>query len=144
MESIHFFTEGISFSLRHRTPLRAWLRAAARREKKEITSLNYIFTSDKNLLRINRQFLQHDEYTDIITFDYSREQPKKNQVAGDIFISIDRVKDNAAQLKSPFSAELHRVMVHGLMHLCGHGDKTAKQEKAMRRLEDFYISLLKL
>lgn len=139
--TIHFFTEGHSFSLRQRTALRTWLLRTAKREKKSIAQLNYIFTSDKRLLAINKQYLEHDYYTDIITFDYGADLDSRAHVAGDIFISIDRVKENAAEMKSSFSDELHRVMVHGLLHLCGHGDKSPKQQAAMRRLEDFYLSL---
>lgn len=129
------------FVLRRKTELRKWLNAVAANEKCKAGNLNYIFTTDREVLRINKQFLQHDYYTDIITFDYSVTEKGKRIVAGDIFISIDRVAENAIIEKETFKRELGRVMVHGLLHLCGHGDKTKKEEAAMRKLEDFYLTL---
>ncbi len=93
--------------------------------------LSFVFCSDEYLLKINQDFLQHDYYTDIITFDYS----EGNKISGDLMISIDRIQDNAKQLNLKFDDELSRVMIHGVLHLLGFGDKTAKEEKEMRRLE---------
>ncbi len=106
---------------------------------KELLSLSYIFMTDEQLLEVNRQHLDHDYYTDVITFDNSDEL---NVIEGDIFISIDRVRDNAKQLGEKSSVELHRVMVHGLLHLCGLGDKTEQEQLEMRAAEDRMLRLL--
>ena len=100
--------------------------------------LNYIFCSDKELLRINQEFLGHDFYTDIVTFELS-ETPGKIQ--GEIYISIDRVKENAKKLGVSFKSELHRVIFHGALHLCGYGDKTKSEKEEMRETEDYYLEL---
>lgn len=139
--NILFFSEKPGFILRDKTKLRGWLNAVAAREKCTIGNLNYILTSDKAVLEINRKYLQHDYYTDVITFDYSVTEKRKRILAGDIFISVDRVADNAVQQNVSFKKELHRVVVHGLLHLCGHRDKSKKDEQAMRKLEDFYLTL---
>jgi len=104
-----------------------------------LSSLTYIFCSDDYLLEINQGFLQHDFYTDIITFDYST----KTEVESEIYISIDRVNENASVLNVSLEQELHRVMVHGVLHLCGLKDKTKAQQAEMRAAEDKQISLLK-
>lgn len=93
--------------------------------------LSFVFCSDEHLLKVNQQFLQHDYFTDIITFDYA----EGNRVSGDLMISIDRVKDNASTLNIPFEVELNRVMIHGVLHLLGFKDKTPKESDKMRRLE---------
>lgn len=144
---ISFAHQGVPDAFRHRTALRQWLTAVARREGRSITQLTYVLLTDKALLAYNRQYLQHDEYTDIITFD-TRPQPLSSrapsrEVHGDILISYPRVKENAATYGASAQHELHRVMVHGLLHLCGHGDKTEKQRNAMRTLEDKHLRLLK-
>ena len=109
-----------------------------RREKKPLAELNYIFCSDQRLLEINRQFLQHDFYTDIITFPLSDPgQP----ISGEIYISVDRVRDNAAAFGSSITKELHRVIFHGALHLCGYKDKSPREEKIMRKMEDHYLAL---
>jgi rRNA maturation RNase YbeY len=97
--------------------------------------LSIIFCSDDYLLNINKQFLGHDYYTDIVTFDYVEDQ----MVSGDLFISIDRVKENAAVLDLPFMHELYRVILHGVLHLAGYKDKTKAEQKVMREKEDFYL-----
>ncbi|TND10610.1 MAG: hypothetical protein FD123_252 [Bacteroidetes bacterium] len=140
--SILFFSDKTRFSFRNRAAVRAWLLQVIKKEKALPGDISYIFTSDKSLLGINKQFLQHDFFTDVITFDYCTREKGKQIISGEIYISIDRVKDNARRLKISTAQELHRVMVHGLLHLCGHGDKTQKQQKTIRRLEDFYLSLL--
>ena len=104
----------------------------------KLDALRYIFCSDKYLLEINRQYLNHDYYTDIITFNLSNHP---EAVQGEIYISIDRVKDNARQFNASFTQELHRVIFHGALHLCGYKDKTAKEEKLMREKEDQYLAL---
>ncbi|PZR29493.1 MAG: rRNA maturation RNase YbeY [Citrobacter freundii] len=132
---VSFFYE-TSVSLKNRTALKSFIQSIFRSEKKKLISLNYIFCSDKRILEINRQFLQHDYYTDIITFELS---PPGTPVEGEIYISTDRVKDNAQTHDSSFTRELHRVIFHGVLHLCGYKDKTPKEEKAMRDKEDYYL-----
>lgn len=139
-ESIKFFNEDISYQLRQRGEIRTWLNSIAKKEKYSILELNYIFCSDEYLLQMNKDFLDHDYYTDIITFDNSE---VKGKIEGDIFISIDRVKDNAQQQKSSIKDELHRVLVHGLLHLTGYKDKTSKEQEMMRKKEDASLSLRK-
>lgn len=132
-ESIHFFTEDTTYQLRQRTEIRSWLKSIAKKEKYSILELNYIFCSDEYLLQINNDFLDHDYYTDIITFDNSE---VKGKIEGDIFVSIDRVRDNAQQQKTSLKDELHRVLAHGLLHLTGYKDKTSEESKTMRKKED--------
>jgi rRNA maturation RNase YbeY len=134
--TVSFFFETKGFSFTNRTLLKTFISSIFIKEKKKLHSLNYIFVSDKRLLEINQQFLQHDYYTDIITF----EMGKGPATEGEIYISIDRIKDNAQQLGNTFKAELHRVIFHGALHLCGYGDKTANEEKTMRKKEDHYLS----
>lgn len=132
-ETIFFFKEDTSYQLRQRTEIRSWLNTIAKKEKYSILELNYIFCSDEYLLQMNRDFLDHDYYTDIITFDNSE---VKGKIEGDIFISIERVRDNAQLQHSTFKDELHRVLVHGLLHLTGYKDKTNKEKEMMRKKED--------
>lgn len=134
---IYFFFQ-TPVNLRQRTRLKKFLEALFKREKKSLQSLNYIFCSDKQLLEINRQYLNHDFYTDIITFELSA---KGVPVDGEIYISIDRVKDNALTIGEPFQKEILRVIFHGALHLCGYKDKTKDQIRKMREKEDFYIGL---
>lgn len=133
---VSFFFDHKSFTLQHRTALKLFIESIFKKEKRKLSTLNYIFVSDKRLLEINRQFLQHDYYTDIITF----EMGAGASTEGEIYISIDRVRDNARQLGTSFKAELHRVIFHGALHLCGYGDKTPKEEALMRKKEDFYLN----
>lgn len=133
---VSFFFEKKDFSLRKRTALKDFIESIFKKEKRKLGSLNYIFVTDKRLLEINRQFLQHNYYTDIITF----EMGTPIFTEGEIYISIDRVRDNARQLGTSFKAELHRVIFHGALHLCGYGDKTSKEETSMRKREDFYLN----
>lgn len=134
---VNFFSEGVTFILKNKTLLRSWFIQCAFAEKKKLGTLNYIFCSDIHLKKINKRYLDHNYFTDIITFPDS--EPASKLLGGDIFISIDRVKENAHAFNVTFTEELHRVMVHGLLHLCGHGDKTDQQKKNMRKLEDFYL-----
>ena len=136
--SINYISEKIKFDLKNKTGITRWINLVAKLEKKKVGAICYVFCSDKYLLNINKQYLQHDTYTDIITFDYSY----NDIISGDIFISINRVKDNAKQLGIKFEIELQRVMIHGILHLLGHNDKTAKQQKAMRYAEDLYLKKL--
>jgi len=125
-------------SLRERTRLKQFIVKLFRQEKKPLAELSYIFCSDQYLLDINRQFLQHDFYTDIITFPLSDPgQP----ISGEIYISVDRVRDNAREFGSSIRQELLRVIFHGALHLCGYKDKSLRDEKLMRKMEDKYLSL---
>lgn len=137
-ESIFFFKEDTSYQLKQRAEIRLWLQSIARKEKYTIAELNYIFCSDEYLLQVNKDYLNHDYYTDIITFDNSE---KKSSIEGDIFISIDRVRENSSIQKTSLKDELHRVMAHGLLHLTGYKDKTSAEKEIMRKKEDASLSL---
>lgn len=140
MELIQFFAEEIDFELANQSQISEWLVNIATTHDAEIETINYIFCSDEYLLSINQQYLDHDYYTDIITFDNSVEG---SPILSDIFISIDRVQDNADQQGSSFDNELHRVLAHGLLHLLGFKDKTEDDQILMRQKEDACLSLLK-
>lgn len=114
-----------------------WLKTIILNENKKTGEINYIFCDDEYLLQINRDYLQHDYYTDIITFDYVRGKT----ISGDIFVSLPRISDNASTHSKKFEDELHRVLAHGILHLCGYKDKTVEEEKEMRSKEDFYLAL---
>ena len=131
----HFLQETY---LRDRTRLKSFLPILFKKEKKQLESLQYIFCSDAYLLGINRQFLQHDYYTDIITFDLSE---PGHPINAEIYISVDRVKENAQTFTNTFTRELHRVIFHGALHLCGYKDKKRGEEELMRKMEDKYLSL---
>jgi rRNA maturation RNase YbeY len=132
---IQFCSEDITFSLKEKLKHKAWLNEVAKQEGKKILELSYVFCSDDYLLQINQEYLNHDTLTDIVTFDNS-EDPKK--IEGDIFISIDRVKENGEKLGTS-ETELERVMVHGLLHLLGYKDKKKEDKALMTEKEDFYI-----
>lgn len=132
---IHFCTEDITFSLKEKLKHKAWLNEVAKQEGKKILELTYVFCSDEYLLQINQEYLNHDTLTDIVTFDNS-EDPKK--IEGDIFISIERVRENGIKLGTS-ETELERVMVHGLLHLLGYKDKKKEDKALMTQKEDFYI-----
>ena len=137
MPAISFFEEDISFKLKNKTQIRQWLKQTIRNEGFKLKELNYIFCSDAYLLQINQQYLNHDTYTDIVTFDNSEEEGK---IISDIFISIERVSENALKFNVPQLTELHRVIVHGTLHLLGYKDKTAIDKKKMTEKEDYYLS----
>ena len=132
---IHFCTEDITFSLKEKLKHKAWLNEVAKQEGKKILELTYVFCSDEYLLQINQEYLNHDTLTDIVTFDNS-EDPKK--IEGDIFISLERVRENGNKLGTS-ETELERVMVHGLLHLLGYKDKKKEDKALMTEKEDFYI-----
>lgn len=134
---INFFTESIKFTIRDKTKIRNWLLKCTSTKKKKIGELNYIFCSDNYLRKINKQYLNHDYFTDIITFPASSKT--ENLVSGDIFISIDRVKENAKTYSVTQIDELHRVMAHGLLHLCGYRDKSEKEVKKIRKMENEWL-----
>ncbi|AXE19459.1 rRNA maturation RNase YbeY [Runella rosea] len=133
---IQFFIEDVDFKVPQPRKTKSWLQSIIKAEGFTLNQLNYIFCSDEYLLNVNRQYLEHDFYTDIITFDNSEEEAV---VEGDIFISIDRVKDNAQELNKPFEEELLRVLAHGILHLVGYDDHEDEQEHEMRAKEDFYL-----
>jgi rRNA maturation RNase YbeY len=132
---INFFTEGITYVLRDKVAIRKWLMDAACDEGCKIGEVNIIFCSDACLFEHNERYLKHSTLTDIITFDYSEGET----ISGDIFISIERVCENAIKYKVSKNQELQRVMIHGILHLCGYKDKTASDRKKMRGKEDEYL-----
>ena len=141
MSCINYFTEDVDFTLQHEGTISRWLEDIALSHEYSIETINYVFCSDDYLLDINKTYLEHDYYTDIITFDNSTEPLR---IESDIFISIDRVKDNAHEMSLPFEEELHRVLVHGLLHLIGFKDKGDDHKMLMRQKEDACLSLLKI
>jgi probable rRNA maturation factor len=140
MARIDFFTQDISFRLPKPAKTRLWIKHVIALEKKDLVHLNYIFCSDLYLLGINKQYLNHRTLTDIVTFDTGE---GKNQIEGDIFISIERIAANAAELGTTFDEELHRVLIHGVLHLVGYSDNSARHKSQMRKKEDAYLSLRK-
>ena len=136
-EKIIFNVEEIDFELQNTEGVISWIEKVAALEKKRINGISYIFCSDDYLHKLNVEYLNHDTLTDILTFPYNR-----SPLEGDIFISIDRVRDNANDLNIPFEDELHRVIIHGVLHLCGYLDETDEEEELMRKKEDEALLLL--
>ncbi|HEK19231.1 MULTISPECIES: rRNA maturation RNase YbeY [unclassified Mucilaginibacter] len=137
MPAINFFEEDIAYKLKNKTAVRKWITDTIKEEGYQLSELNYIFCSDEYLLQINRQYLDHDTYTDIVTFDNSE---KPGFIVSDIFISIERIRDNAEKFSVTETQELHRVLIHGALHLLGYKDKTAADKKKMTAKEDFYLA----
>ncbi|MCT4575238.1 MAG: rRNA maturation RNase YbeY [Alphaproteobacteria bacterium] len=135
MINFNFETE---FSLESEDVISSWISEVIINEGCKEGELNYIFCDDEYLHKLNVQFLEHDTLTDIISFDYS----VGKELHGDVFISVDRVKDNAEDLDVNFNDELHRVMIHGVLHYCGYKDKDEEEIKVMRAKEDFYLNKL--
>lgn len=125
------------FSLDLEEQTRNWIKATALKESYGIEMLGYVFCSDEYLLQINEQFLKHDTFTDIVTFDYT----ENKLLNGEMYISTDRVAENAETFGVSFNTELRRVIIHGLLHMCGYGDKTDEEKVTMRAKEDFYLNL---
>ena len=134
-KKVSFHSQIKYLRLPNRNQLKRFLDSIFRNEGKKLKSLNYIFCSDKELLKINIDFLNHDYFTDIITFDLS----EKDGIVGEIYISLERVRENAQQLKVPVTEELHRVIFHGALHLCGFKDKTKADKLVMTKKEDEYL-----
>ena len=134
---VDFLSEDVDFYLSDATAVTQWIYAVVEREQSRISQLDFIFCSDNYLHRINVEYLNHDTLTDIITFPYA-DPPL---IKGDIFISIDRIRDNANHLQIPFLEELYRVIIHGVLHLCGYGDKSPEQKKQMTQKEDEALQL---
>jgi probable rRNA maturation factor len=135
-EPIIFNVEDIDFELPDTKGVIAWINRVVEGEGKRIGTVSYIFCSDNYLLELNREYLKHDTLTDIITFPYA-----KAPIEGDVFISIDRVRDNAKDFGVAFEQELKRVIIHGVLHLCGYGDKTKAQAAVMRQKEDAALAI---
>jgi len=131
------FHSETSFKITSKREYKRWITELVLSKGKKIGDIHYLFCDDEYLLNINQKFLQHDTYTDIITFDYSKE----GVISGDILISIERVKENAETFKRPFEEELLRVLSHGILHLIGYKDKTEKEKKEMREEEEKAILL---
>lgn len=137
MPAINFFEEGISFKLKDKAKVRTWITDTVTAEGYRLKELNYIFCSDEYLLQINQQYLNHDTLTDIVTFDNS-EIP--GSITGDIFISVERIRENASKFSVSETDELHRVIIHGALHLLGYKDKTKADKAKMTEKEDFYLT----
>ena len=138
MAIIHFFTEDITFKLAHPRKTASWITAMVKKERRSIKDINYIFCSDGYLLQINKDYLNHNTLTDIITFDYSE---GAKQLEGEIFISIERVKENSSLYNTTFQDELDRVLIHGILHLIGYSDKKPAKKAQMRKKEEACLSL---
>lgn len=137
MKKINFFNQDVPSPIENGTFLITWFLEIIAREDHKADEVNYIFCSDKYLLDLNIKYLSHDYFTDVISFDYSED----NVISGDIFISIDRIKENAEKYKVTFQNELMRIMIHGLLHLLAYDDKTPAQKTAMTAKEDEYLKL---
>ena len=135
--NISFYSVG-TFSLKTEAAVAACIKAIAAEESRKVGDITFVFCDDNYLLKINKEFLDHDTYTDIITFDYSH----GNEVISEIYVSVDRVEENAKKYKQTFENEIHRVMIHGVLHLCGYNDKLAEDKQIMRDKENHYLSLL--
>jgi probable rRNA maturation factor len=135
-EGILFHKENVKFRLNYQKELRSWIKAVLIHYGYRANTINYIFCSDKYLLKINKQYLKHNYFTDIITFNNSTERKKPE---ADIFISVDRIKENALRYNTTFPDELHRVIIHGALHLAGFNDKTKAQQLRMREAEDLWL-----
>lgn len=138
MAAINFFNEDITFKLPHPRKTATWIKLVAHKEKYSVNQINFIFCSDEYLRAKNIEYLNHKTYTDIITFDNS---DTEGELEGDIFISIDRIRENAGKFARPFDEELHRVIIHGVLHLLGYPDKTPQQKAQIHKKEDACLAL---
>lgn len=136
---VRYFTEDVDFKFRHRALNNAWYRLVASSEVRRLGDVCVIFCSDRYILDVNVKYLGHDYFTDIITFDYC----EGGVLSGDLFVSIDTVRENALHYGTEFDDELNRVLVHGLLHLVGYDDLTPGQRKTMREKEDYYLEIRK-
>jgi probable rRNA maturation factor len=134
-KGVHFFSEDVAFEIHDAEQLATWIEKCVLTEGKAFHSITYIFCSDNYLHKINVEYLEHDDYTDVITFPY-----QDDPVEGDVFISIERVKENAVTQLVRFEHELHRIMIHGALHLCGYTDKTPELRAGMTEKENFYLN----
>lgn len=143
---ISYQTDQVRMPAIRRRDTTAWIKAVAASYGKRVGSIAYIFCNDNKILEVNRQYLQHDYYTDIITFDYcddERMMGKKDTISGDLFISLDTVRSNAAQQGTAYEEELHRVIIHGILHLCGINDKGPGEREVMEAAENKALAMLK-
>lgn len=137
--AITFEAENIDFPKIKKRETANWIKSVTKSYGKQTGDISYLFCSDEKILEVNRQYLQHDFYTDIITFDYS----EGNRISGDIFISLDTVLSNSIQYDTDFEEELYRVIIHGVLHLCGINDKSEAESKQMKEAEERALSLRK-
>jgi len=135
--AVNFISLLPGFTLKNKSAIKKWIISSIKKEKKQAGEIAVVFCSDEYLLEINRKYLNHNYLTDIISFQNSDIQ----SVSGDLLISIDRVSENAAKLKIDFKDELHRVIIHGILHFCGYKDKSPIHKKQMTRKEDYYLNL---
>lgn len=136
--AITFYAEDIELPAIKEQPVRAWIKAVAEGYGKKTGAISYIFCSDEKILEVNRQYLQHDYYTDIITFDYT----EGNKISGDLFISLDTVRTNAETFHTAYTEELHRAIIHGILHLCGINDKGPGEREIMEENENRALAIL--
>lgn len=134
---IRYFCEDIKFTYKNKLANNRWLKMVAGSEIRKIGDINVIFCSDNYILDVNMKYLQHDYFTDIITFDYC----EGKVLSGDLFISVDSVLENSIEFGTDFEEELHRVIVHGVLHLIGYDDHTDEDKKVMRQKEDYYLQM---
>ena len=136
-EAINFFTEDIELQLSNEAAIADWIKQSIQKEQHQLGTLNFILCSDSYLHKINVEYLNHDTLTDVITFPY-----REDIIEGDIFISVERIKENAKTFGVKFEQELHRIMIHGVLHLMGYGDKNPTDKKRMTDKENIYLSFL--
>jgi rRNA maturation RNase YbeY len=136
--SIKFFNEDVTYRLLKKRKITSWIKSVIEYEGKSPGDISFIFCSDEYLLEMNKKYLKHFYYTDVITFDYG----EKNLVSGDIFISLDRIRDNSKEYNVSFDVELNRVLIHGVLHLLGYEDKNSKSKEMMTFKEDYYLNML--
>ena len=134
---ISYNTVNVKMPAIRRRDTSAWIKAVAASYGKKVGEIAYIFVDDEEILRVNREYLQHDYYTDIITFDYT----EGDTISGDLFISLDTVRTNAEQFDKPYEEELHRVIIHGILHLCGINDKGPGEREIMEAAEDKALAM---
>jgi rRNA maturation RNase YbeY len=135
--AIYFSSENIKFDLRGKLKVKKWITDLIKAQNKKVGDISYLFCDDAYLIEVNRTYLDHDTYTDIITFDYV----EGDTISGDILISVERVKENAQLFNTTFDQELHRVIIHGVLHLLGQGDKTEAEAAQMRKKEETALAL---
>jgi len=138
LKDIQFFSEDIDFTVKDKQKIRTWIAETIKAEGfKRVGELSFVFCSDAYLLEINKQYLNHDTFTDIVTFDSSEDE---DVIAGDIFISMERIRENASKFSVSEKDELNRVIIHGVLHLCGYYDKKKEDKALMTDKEDYYLS----
>lgn len=136
--AISFYSEEVELPAINQEAVSSWVREVTKTYGKKTGDISYIFCSDEKILKVNRQYLQHDYYTDIITFDYT----EGNKISGDLFISLDTVKTNSDTFHTPYNEELHRTIIHGILHLCGINDKAPGEREIMEANENKALSIL--